>query len=1107
MRRLGLLGTFAVALWCSAAYGQVTSTIIGKITDVSTGKSIEGAVVVVKSPALQGEQVAATDAGGRYEITLLPPGTYTIHIEATGYKAYDQGNIVLPLQKTIKVNVAVAPVAVVAKEVVVTAKQTATVDQGSTTTGIVLEKEFLEKIPLGRTYDSAFLLAPGTTIQDNRVGIGIGGATGAENNFLVDGFNTTNPGFGTLGATLPPEFLEQLEVKVGGYMPEFGRAMGGIINTVIQSGGNEFHGQLFFNYGGPWLEAMRDRLSTGSIARRDATAVNTDFGVAIGGPLLKDKLWFFVGIQQAITENAVNRYLQRRFQDPTSGDYVKDATSTSGFQESTVYRQTFDQNINALRYATKLTWAPSSDHRVSLTYFGNKNDQTGVGGGTGDVSVLNGEPSSFLGTRESDYQNITMNYSGKFLDKRLQLEANAGYARQVNTTIPSIKNGAYSGTYEAIGGTTGTGSNLRLIGPQIPEAVCAQDPTMRLPTCPVGSGYSVGLGLFGANNKAVFERGQLAAKVSLLLPRNLVKIGADVEWNTYQDEFAYGNGAEQIWRFRSVRDLNGDGIKDQELIARYVARGFTTRDPYLSNGNLVDLARTHDEGVRQRSHENNVGVFIQDSVTILDNLTFNGGFRWEIQQLFGTEGPSTHLDPTDPTSPLINSVLTLNKNVAPRAGIIWDPFKDGRTKVFGSFGVYYESVPLDLGVRSLSNLDIFSLYNRSFDGKYGTYVGQAGGIVTGVVNNINPQYNYEWIAGIEHEIIPSYRVGLTYTKRVIGNIIEDMSVDDGNTYFLGNPGKGAKALPNAAGTGGLPGGVIDQLMKDPQFNASKIPSECRLRAGYDQKTLNDKTNLPSMLCTGDFPTPVRDYDAWTVYFEKRKTEDQPWQFKVSYTLSWLKGNYSGLFENDNGQLDPNITSLFDLPSLLINKFGYLPQDHRHIIKLYGSYEIPKKYMGNHGFTVGIGLSAEAGGPLNAQGLHEVYRTPEVNIFPRGYIPDANGNPTEGRLPWLLSPDLFLEYSYQITKTVKLSFNAVIFNFLNLQEALFKDQRYTLDPVCPITGDISKMNISQLKLATGFDPVTGACTPGSGTVHQNPDYLKATLKQLPTSARFGLRLTF
>src|SRR2546428_9631190 len=103
MRRLLVPATFAALLWCSAAYGQQTSTMIGDITDASTGKAVEGAVVVVRSPALQGEQVGATEASGRYVITLLPPGVYSIHVEATGYKAFDQGEVTIPLSKTIRV--------------------------------------------------------------------------------------------------------------------------------------------------------------------------------------------------------------------------------------------------------------------------------------------------------------------------------------------------------------------------------------------------------------------------------------------------------------------------------------------------------------------------------------------------------------------------------------------------------------------------------------------------------------------------------------------------------------------------------------------------------------------------------------------------------------------------------------------------------------------------------------------------------------------------------------------------------------------------------------------------------------------------------------------
>jgi len=91
MRRLGLLATFAALLWQSAAFAQTTSTMIGDITDAATNQPIEGAVVVVKSPSLQGEQVATTETSGRYTITLLPPGTYEIHVEATGFKSFDQG--------------------------------------------------------------------------------------------------------------------------------------------------------------------------------------------------------------------------------------------------------------------------------------------------------------------------------------------------------------------------------------------------------------------------------------------------------------------------------------------------------------------------------------------------------------------------------------------------------------------------------------------------------------------------------------------------------------------------------------------------------------------------------------------------------------------------------------------------------------------------------------------------------------------------------------------------------------------------------------------------------------------------------------------------------
>jgi hypothetical protein len=1048
MRRLGFTTLFAVALWCSAAHAQQTSTMIGKITDASTGKPVEGAVVVAKSPALQGEQVAATDAGGRYTITLLPPGTYSIHVEATGYKAFDQGNIVLPLQKTIRVNIALAPVAMVAKEVVVTAKQTATVDQGSTTVGVLLERELLEKIPLGRTYESALLIAPTTTGADTRVPIGFGGSTGLENAYFIDGFNITDPARGYSTTALPIEFLEQVDIKVGGYMPEFGRATGGFVNSILRSGGNEFHGDVFFNYSGRWLEATREINKSGAIGSRNQIGHQSDVGFAIGGPIVKDKLWFFVGFDPQFTSTVRNRHIFRQFADPSNPMAYRMLNETDPVQ-SQLAVQRFDQQTNLYRFATKFTYAPTPDQRIALSYFGVPGTSSGA------LFDARSEPQSIMGTTEFGTQNAVLNYFGKFFDKRVQVEATAGYLRDVTVVKPLVTGFPGVGTY-------GAGF------PNIPEPVCIQDPTMRIPTCPIGSAYSMGGRYF---EDEVVQRGNVAVKVSFLLPRNLVKVGADIEWNTFSSKFRYSGGQRDgLWAREGRRDINGDGVLDPELVRRAEQRGFVLRGP------RDEIIRTQ-EPVLQRAFTRNIGAFIQDSVTLLDNLTLNAGLRWEMQQVYGTEGPRTCADltlsPDDPNCPhVMNTVLTLNKNFAPRIGLIWDPLKDGRTKIYGSYGIFYESVPANLGVRALTYNDVFIYRRESMRGTGLNSFNFFGGHPTEVADDIRPQYIHEWLAGIEHEIAPSYRVGFNYLKRTMGDVIEDLSVDLGNEYFLGNPGAG----PLARGAGGL----IEQLRRNPNL---KVPSQCRFA---------DPSNINSLYCTGDFPPAIRDYDAYTITFEKRQTEEQPWQVKFSYTLSFLRGNYPGLFYPTIGQDDPNLSQQFDLPHLLANRLGDLPNDHRHMIKLFGSYNFAR--VGLPGLTLGLALNAESGSPIRYLGADIYYLTGE------SYITQE----LAGRTPWIISADAFLEYGFKITKDVRLSFNAVVFNMFNFQEALRVDQNYTLDAVCPLA---KGQSLADLKTAVDVDTITQTCIPGDASPTVNPNFKKPLARQLPVSARLGLKLTF
>src|SRR5690606_33480187 len=146
---------------------------------------------------------------------------------------------------------------------------------------------------------------------------------------------------------------------------------------------------------------------------------------------------------------------------------------------------------------------------------------------------------------------------------------------------------------------------------------------------------------------------------------------------------------------------------------------------------------------------------------------------------------------------------------------------------------------------------------------------------TAIDPKLRPQSSDEVIVGGEYEVIPGGKIGLTYQHRWYNRVVEDMSRDEATTYFIGNPGYGIAK---------------------------------------------------------DFPKARRIYDAVIVYFDKRFGRN--WMMAGSYTLSWLRGNIAGVFRPETGQLDPNINSDFDLISLLDNRFGPLPGDRRHAIKVF-----------------------------------------------------------------------------------------------------------------------------------------------------------------------------
>src|SRR6185312_14735289 len=165
-----------------------------------------------------------------------------------------------------------------------------TIDPTSTTQGITIDKNYIKNIPVpGRTFDATLGAAAGS--QNDGVGVSFSGSSSLENQYYVDGVNTTGLTLGTVGSPVINDLIEEIEVITGGYNAEFGRATGGVVNVVTKTGSNEFKGSVFgyWQPGQLTAAAKVTPINAGSIDAKQDLAYQADFGFELGGPIIKDK--------------------------------------------------------------------------------------------------------------------------------------------------------------------------------------------------------------------------------------------------------------------------------------------------------------------------------------------------------------------------------------------------------------------------------------------------------------------------------------------------------------------------------------------------------------------------------------------------------------------------------------------------------------------------------------------------------------------------------------------------------------------------------------------------------------------------------------------------
>jgi hypothetical protein len=1083
-------------LFASVASAQTTGTVIGVVTDASTGKAVPGALIIATSPNLQGEQTAVTDNSGNFRLPLLPPGQYRLAVQLEGYKPAERSDIQIRLDKTIRANLAMVPEAVEMEEQVVrTGSAAPVINVGSAESGAVVSKEFMASIPVGRSFQAVAVVTP--QAQGDFYGVGFAGSQSPENAYILDGLNVSDPVFGTLGSNLLSNFLEEIDVKTGSFNAEYGRATGGVMNVVTKSGSNEFHGSVFSNFT-PYFLVQPDSPEYGRTGEAiwgqltpSEGAYDLDLGFEVGGPIQKDKLWFYAGFAPVFTKRYAERFFRGNELDPTipnaSGmvdNRRRDASGAILQHEIPGTRQGFDYDSQSYQFAGKLTYLLNENHNLTLSTYAVPDSNT-------QLFAFNNSPSRRTFAEDMFAYDLIGRYAGKFLEKRLIVEAVGGWHYQSFADDPQT----VAGVSQADTPSLQLFRNWRLgVFEAVPEECNAG-----LFSCNVANYVTGGYGFWSDYTSNRFASRISASYLFDALGSHNAKAGIDLERNYYDVTKYYSGG--QALGFDPQGSATGitDGVA--ALRSYGTVNDPTAEDPKVSldpTGQYFNFTPNSTS----ESATNSFAYYLQDSWQLGNTgVTINAGLRLETQSM---ESLSADIEG-----------FSINNMWSPRVQAIWDFTGTGRGKLAGSYGRFYYAIPLDMGDRAFGNEQQAELYYQfagpcanqtanfnQINGNLKTpfdprndaaapanaancpyynfaaegdpaegYFAQIGG-VTPVDPKLEGMYVDQFGAQAEYEVLPDLSVGIEYTGRRQDTVIEDMSFDDGVNYYITNPGK-----------------------RDPFTADGQV---------YDSKVVSSDDPFTGTSVSVNMPVPERSYDAVTLKVSKGFSNN--WLAQASYTYSQLRGNYAGVFRPEDNQLDPGITAEYDLATLMANRAGFLPGDAPHALKLFGAYTW--NFGPRMNLTASTAYTGTSGTPVNALGRHPLYGNGQAFIVQRGMA---------GRTPFVNRVDLGGRFAYTITPPYAVQLSLDVFNVLNSEEIVNIDENYTFDAVQPIVGAQCKnkdaASASNPAAALGADcPQVGFLKTTDGRpVTVNPNFGKAeavsTAYQVPLYFRVGVGLTF
>lgn len=878
-----VLGPFASAFTTLAAQ-EVTGNIQGEVKDQS-GAVVPNATVTASSG--QRVHTATTNSDGVYRFSSLLPGVYTVTAKASGFSTATVENVSVELGRTLSVALEMKA-AGSTESVTVTGTSEPIVDVTSSKIATNVTQQEIDVLPKTKGFASIINVAPGTRQETNNGGFQIDGASGSENRFVVDGLDVTRVFGGTLGTTknIPYDFVKEVQIKSAGYEAEFGGATGGVVNVVTKSGANDFHGEVRMDY-----SSDRFRATDNPTLRRKLTDVTqaeyfnipggkekTRFVAptfAVGGPIVKNKLWFF-------TSYAPEFYRLRREMDLIS-------VVTGAAAETVLNTRQVNYTTANEYFIGRVDYSPYSKLQINGSFIDSGQKNRGLNGAlqqqTGFQTSLTPTGAPLQTTSTTLFNNPRLEFQGGYVPSwqgainavwtptsRLVVSARIGrnylndknnnYDIPVNTVQPQIANPCPTTKFNCVSGST-----------------------------------SVGSPIISTNNLTLFD----------ITKRTNYNFDASYLVNALGQHIFKG-GYQRSNLFNDILNERSGGY-----VNFYYDQSFGTPGERGTFG----YYETNIFGLAGKASSNNQAIFIQDQWQIHKRVTLNLGLRFENEFLPAYPiDLSRHpgLDPAllaDRPAKLVDFGWT--DKLAPRIGGAWDVFGDGKLKAYASYSVFYDIMKYDMArgsgggefwIQTNYKLEQAEFRGITPDNHPGAQISPpidlrfpsvGTAFPPGIDPDLKPMREHEYSAGADYAWSRDLLFSARFTRKVLDKAIDDVGhlVAAGEEYTIANPGFGIgkdfygspKAVRNYTGI---------ELRVDKRFsnhwyaNGSYIYS--RLYGNYGGLASSDEFGRANPNINRYFDNLALSFDNFGHEVLGRLATDRPNTFKVfgSYQFNWWK---------------------------------------------------------------------------------------------------------------------------------------------------------------------------------------------------------------------------